>query len=121
MHATEVSTHSITLSWSPPIKLSPVGFKISFNAVKFFRDSLGETQLHIVPNRVIQLEKYVLNYTIDKLSPFISYTVNVSAIPSDRSYRPPSKIMVTTQMAAPQPMVKPKFIGVVKMQKILVS
>jgi netrin-G3 ligand len=38
----------------------------------------------------------------------------VSAIPKDRSYRPPAKITVTTQMAAPQPMVKPDFYGVHK-------
>lgn len=32
---------------------------------------------------------------------------SVSAVPSDNSYRPPAKITATTQMAAPQPMVKP--------------
>ena len=31
-----------------------------------------------------------------------------------RSYRPPAKITVTTQMAAPQPMVRPDFYGVRK-------
>ncbi|XP_025425132.1 tyrosine-protein phosphatase Lar isoform X2 [Sipha flava] len=118
LRASEVSTHSMTLSWTPPIKLNPIGYKISFNAVKEFRDSQGVTQLQIVPVRVIELDKYVLSHTIDELSPFISYAVNVSAVPSDRSYRPPSRITVTTQMAAPQPMVKPDFFGVVNMQKI---
>ena len=33
---------------------------------------------------------------------------------SYRSYRPPAKITVTTQMAAPQPMVRPDFYGVRK-------
>ena len=51
---------------------------------------------------------------IQDLSPFTTYHVNVSAIPKDRSYRPPAKITVTTQMAAPQPMVKPDFYGVHK-------
>ena len=32
------------------------------------------------------------------LSPFTTYHVNVSAIPEDRSYRPPAKITVTTQV-----------------------
>ena len=45
-------------------------------------------------------------------SPFTTYHVNVSAIPNDRSYRPPAKITVTTQMAAPRPMVQPDFYGV---------
>jgi receptor-type tyrosine-protein phosphatase F len=121
LRASDVSTHSMTLSWTPPIKLNPIGYKISFNAVKEFRDSQGVTQLQMVPTRVIELDKYVLSHTIDELSPFISYAVNVSAVPSDRSYRPPSRITVTTQMAAPQPMVKPDFFGVVNMQKIHVS
>lgn len=118
LRASDVSTHSMTLSWTPPIKLNPIGYKISFNAIKEFRDSQGVTQLQMVPTRVIELDKYVLSHTIDELSPFISYAVNVSAVPSDRSYRPPSRITVTTQMAAPQPMVKPDFFGVVNMQKI---
>jgi len=121
LRASDVSTHSMTLSWTPPIKLNPIGYKISFNAVKEFRDSQGVTQLQMVPTRIIELDKYVLSHTIDELSPFISYAVNVSAVPSDRSYRPPSRITVTTQMAAPQPMVKPDFFGVVNMQKIHVS
>lgn len=121
LRASEVSTHSMTLSWTPPIKLNPIGYRISFNAVKEFRDSQGVTQLQIVPVRVIELDKHVSSCTIDDLSPFISYAVNVSAVPSDRSYRPPSRITVTTQMAAPQPMVKPDFFGVVNMQKIHVS
>ena len=32
------------------------------------------------------------------MSPFTTYHVNVSAIPEDRSYRPPAKITVTTQV-----------------------
>ncbi|XP_050443629.1 tyrosine-protein phosphatase Lar isoform X3 [Adelges cooleyi] len=118
LRASDVSTHSMTLSWTPPIKLNPIGYKISFNAIKEFRDSQGITQMQTVPVRVIELEKYILSHTIDELSPFISYAVNVSAVPSDHSYRPPSRITVTTQMAAPQPMVKPDFYGVVNGQTI---
>ncbi len=40
--------------------------------------------------------------------------MNVTAVPEGRNYRPPAKITVTTQMAAPQPMVKPDFFGVKK-------
>ncbi|XP_050531444.1 tyrosine-protein phosphatase Lar isoform X2 [Daktulosphaira vitifoliae] len=120
LRASDLSTHSMTLSWTPPIKLNPIGYKISFNAIKEFRDSQGMTQLQLVPTRVIELDKYVLSHTIDDLSPFISYSVNVSAIPSDKSYRPPSRITVTTQMAAPQPMVKPDFYGVLNGEKIQV-
>lgn len=36
-------------------------------------------------------------------------------------YRPPTRITVTTQMAAPQPMVKPDFYGVVNGEEIQVN
>jgi netrin-G3 ligand len=74
-------------------------FQISFDAVKEFVDSQGITQMQNVPRRIIMLEPTVLSHTINELSPFTTYNVNVSAIPSDHQYRPPTKITVTTQMA----------------------
>ncbi|XP_023311558.1 tyrosine-protein phosphatase Lar-like [Anoplophora glabripennis] len=118
--AHEVTTHSMTLSWSPPIRLNPVKYKISFDAVKEFVDSQGITQTHIIPKVEIKLNGDVRSHTINELSPFTTYNVNVSAIPTDNSYRPPTTITVTTQMAAPQPMVKPDFYGVVNGEKIQV-
>ncbi|CAG2061253.1 unnamed protein product, partial [Timema podura] len=85
---------------------------ISFDAVKEFVDSQGITQTQTVPRITILLEPDTRSHTINELSPFTTYSVNVSAIPSDHQYRPPTKIIVTTQMAAPQPMVKPDFYGV---------
>lgn len=112
LRAHEVTTHSMTLSWSPPIRLMPVKYKISFDAIKEFVDSQGITQTQIIPKVEIKLNHDIKSHTINELSPFTTYNVNVSAIPSDESYRPPTKITVTTQMAAPQPMVKPDFYGV---------
>nr|CAD7398702.1 unnamed protein product [Timema poppensis] len=112
LRAHDVSTHSMTLSWSPPIRLNPINYKISFDAVKEFVDSQGITQTQTVPRITILLEPDTRSHTINELSPFTTYSVNVSAIPSDHQYRPPTKIIVTTQMAAPQPMVKPDFYGV---------
>ncbi|CAG9761325.1 unnamed protein product [Ceutorhynchus assimilis] len=113
LRAHEVTTHSMTLSWSPPIRLNPIKYKISIDGIKEFVDSQGITQTQNIP----RVEKFVIDevksHTINELSPFTTYNVNVSAIPSDHSYRPPTKITVTTQMAAPQPMVKPDFYGVV--------
>lgn len=87
------------------------------------------------------------SHTINELSPFTTYSVNLSAIPADGAYRPPIRITVTTQMAgmltfyflslcpwrftrsffviaathtAPQPMVKPDFYGVVSGEEIQV-
>ncbi|XP_044737145.1 tyrosine-protein phosphatase Lar isoform X1 [Chrysoperla carnea] len=120
LRAHDVSTHSMTLSWSPPIRLTPVNYRISFDAVKEFVDSQGITQTQIVPRREILLKPDVTSHTINELSPFTTYMVNVSAIPPDYSYRPPTKITVTTQMAAPQPMVKPDFYGVAQGEEIQV-
>ncbi|XP_076649080.1 tyrosine-protein phosphatase Lar isoform X3 [Halictus rubicundus] len=110
--APDSSTHSMTLSWTPPIRLNPMKYKVSFDAVKEFVDSQGITQTQIVPRREIRLEPTITSTTINELQPFTSYNVNVSAIPRDGQYRPPAKIKVTTQMAAPKPMVKPDFYGV---------
>ncbi|XP_059221332.1 tyrosine-protein phosphatase Lar isoform X4 [Stomoxys calcitrans] len=120
LRAHDVTTHSMTLSWSPPIRLNPVSYKISYDAMKVFVDSQGFSQTQIVQKRDIILKAYAKSHTINELSPFTTYNVNVSAMPSDYSYRPPTKITVTTQMAAPQPMVKPDFYGVVNGEEILV-
>ena len=70
------------------------------------------TQTVKIPKITILVSHNTLEYTIKDLSPFTTYHVNVTAVPEGRSYRPPAKITVTTQMAAPQPMVKPDFFGV---------
>lgn len=120
LRAPETSTHSMSLSWNHPNKLNPIKYKISFDAVKEFVDSQGITQIHVIPKRIIFLEPSVQNTEINDLQPFTTYNVNVSAIPSDESYRPPAKIKVTTLMAAPKPMVKPDFYGVVGGEEIQV-
>ncbi|XP_059098877.1 tyrosine-protein phosphatase Lar-like isoform X3 [Tigriopus californicus] len=112
LRATEVTTHTMTLSWGQPIRLTPINYKISYNAYKEFVDAQGITQSAQVQPITILVSPKTQEYKIKDLSPFTTYHVNVSAIPSDRSYRPPAKITVTTQMAAPQPMVKPDFYGV---------
>ena len=104
----------MTLSWGPPIHLTPIEYKISYNAYKEFVDAQGVTQNAQIPTESISVSFKTTQYVIKELSPFTTYHVNVSAIPRDRSYRPPAKITVTTQMAAPQPMVKPDFYGVRK-------
>lgn len=120
LRAQDVSTHSMTLSWDPPIRLNPTNYKISFDAIKEFVDSQGMTQTQLVAKREIVLKHHIRSHTINELSPFTTYNVNVSAIPADYSYRPPTKMTITTQMAAPQPMVKPDFYGVINQEEIQV-
>jgi netrin-G3 ligand len=77
-------------------------------------DAQGVTQAVRIPKITILVSHNTHEYTIKDLSPFTTYHVNVTAVPEGRNYRPPAKITVTTQMAAPQPMVKPDFFGVKK-------
>ncbi|XP_076161482.1 tyrosine-protein phosphatase Lar isoform X5 [Ptiloglossa arizonensis] len=120
LRAPDSSTHSMTLSWASPIRLNPMNYKVTFDAVKEFVDSQGITQTQMVPRRQILLDPTVTTTTINELQPFTTYNVNVSAVPRDGQYRPPAKITVTTQMAAPKPMVKPDFYGVVNGEEIQV-
>lgn len=120
LRAQDVSTHSMTLTWSSPIRLNPIHYKISFDAVKCFVDSQGITQTQVIPRKEIIVQQHKTSHTINELSPFTTYFTNVTAVPADYSYRPPTKISVTTQMAAPQPMVKPDFYGVVNGEEIQV-
>ncbi|XP_017884553.1 tyrosine-protein phosphatase Lar isoform X9 [Ceratina calcarata] len=120
LRAPDSSTHSMTLSWKPPIRLNPQNYKVSFDAVKEFVDSQGITQTQVIPRREILLDPTVTSTTINELQPFTTYNVNVSAIPRDGQYKPPAKITITTQMAAPKPMVKPDFYGVVNGEEIQV-
>lgn len=77
-------------------------------------------QVQTIPRKEILLDPQVLRSTIDDLQPFTTYNVNVSAVPQDGSYKPPAKITVTTQMAAPKPMVEPDFYGVANGEDIQV-
>ncbi|CRK99959.1 CLUMA_CG013255, isoform B [Clunio marinus] len=120
LRAHDVSTHSMTISYSPPIRLNPLHYKVSFDAIKVFVDAQGITQTQSIPKREITIPQQKMSLTINELSPFTTYYVNVSAVPADFSYRPPTKISITTQMAAPQPMVKPDFYGVVNGEEIQV-
>ncbi|XP_045139286.1 tyrosine-protein phosphatase Lar-like isoform X5 [Portunus trituberculatus] len=112
LRAHDVTTHSANLTWGPPIQLNPLHFKITYSAVKEFVDAQGVTQVQKIPTvpRIVSNRKF--SYVIEELRPFTTYTVNVTAVPQTSEYRPPAKITVTTQMAAPQPMVKPDFYGV---------
>ncbi|XP_077498928.1 tyrosine-protein phosphatase Lar isoform X4 [Amblyomma americanum] len=107
LRAYGVTTHGMILSWRPPTRLDYIKFNISYSAHKEFYDSRGSPQELPIPPQSVLLDVGTTNYTIENLIPFTSYRVNLTAVPRDGSFRPPAKIMVTTAMAAPKPMVKP--------------
>ena len=111
LRAQAVTTHTMTLSWKQPPKLDPVMYRITYAAHKEFYDSQGMLQELPIPMQELKLPPNISEVTIDNLMPFTSYQVNVTAIPDDGSYRPPARIIATTAMAAPKPMVKPDCLG----------
>lgn len=64
LRAHDVSTHSMTLSWSPPIRLNPKEYKISYDAIKEFVDSQGITQTQIVQRNKIILKHHIKSHMV---------------------------------------------------------
>lgn len=67
LRAHDVSTHSMTLSWSPPIRLNPINYKVNFFYIFFFLLS-GNTQIqllcfylnirsHLMPSKNLSIRK----------------------------------------------------------------
>ncbi|KZC05677.1 Receptor-type tyrosine-protein phosphatase delta, partial [Dufourea novaeangliae] len=101
--AVATSDTSVEVWWEPvPNRGKIVGYQIFYTTTP------------------IELDPSMTSTMINELQPFTTYNVNVSAVPRDGQYRPPAKITVTTQMAAPKPMVKPDFYGVVNGEEIQV-
>ncbi|XP_054161906.1 tyrosine-protein phosphatase Lar-like isoform X2 [Oppia nitens] len=120
LQALDVTTHTMTLTWKPPKKLEPTKYKITYGAHKEFYDSQGVLQRLPISPESIYVSSDVTEYRVNILMPFTTYQVNVTAIPSDETFRPPAKITVTTAMAAPKPMVKPDSIESQNKQQITV-
>ncbi|CAG0919767.1 unnamed protein product [Notodromas monacha] len=110
--ADSVSTHTMDIRWEAPRVMTPMQYRIAFDAVKEFVDAGGMTQRRKIPARVMLVGPDVYSKHIEDLTPFTTYSVNVTAIPKDSSFRPPARIQVTTMMAAPKTMVKPDSLGV---------
>lgn len=90
----------------------PIFLQVSYDAFKEFLDSVGVTQSQPVPRQTFILPPSAESYYLKNLTPFTTYNINVTAKAANNDYRPPTRITVTTQMAAPRPMVRPDFYGV---------
>lgn len=110
LQSTKVTTHTMTLNWKAPKKLEPVKYKITYGAHKEFYDNQGLLQRLSINPETIFVSSDTTELSITRLIPFTTYQVNVTAISSDEQFRPAAKLIVTTAMAAPKPMVKPDTI-----------
>lgn len=110
--ASEITSDSVLLTWAPPIKLIPIKYKISFDAVKDFVDSGGIRQHFKVEKNEVLAEGLSNSFRLLNLMPYTNYRINISAVPVDYSYRPSTKIMAKTEIAAPGDMTRPELHGI---------
>ena len=64
LRATEVTTHTMGLTWGQPIHLTPINYKISYNAYKEFVDSQGITQVAQIATQTLLVPPKTANHTI---------------------------------------------------------
>lgn len=112
LKVSDLTTHSVKISWRPPLELSPSKYKISYDAPeKYFLDNKGIKQLLSIPMKVLMSTTNNTQVVIDDLMPFTRYRINVTAVPSKDVFTPPASIHVTTAMAAPKPLIEPTLVG----------
>ncbi|KAL3172893.1 hypothetical protein MRX96_012639 [Rhipicephalus microplus] len=109
----------VPLTWSAELTSLESHTVYAIRVAAYTRESLGKLSdlvtVKVTPTDVpTQLRAYgvtthgmILSWRPPTRLDYIKFNVNLTAVPRDGSYRPPAKIMVTTAMAAPKPMVKP--------------
>lgn len=112
LKATDITTHSVKISWKPPLEFVPSKYKITYDAPeKSFLDEKGNKQTKILPLRTLTTTD--VQMAITDLRPYTKYRINVTAIPSKEVFRPPVTVTVTTAMAAPKSLNEPTLIGAI--------
>lgn len=106
LRALRVFSNSMELIYSLPLEYKPALYKISYSAFQEFVDS--QVQANVLSQKEITVNYTVRRITIKDLLPFTTYNVNVTALPEGETYRPPSKITVTTPRDNSS-IVNPKF------------
>lgn len=109
----DLTTHSVKLTWKPPLELVPSRYKVTYDAPeKNFLDNKGVRQQLSIPSRTLYTSNNNTQIVIDDLMPYTKYRINVTAVPSKEDFRPPVTIQITTAMAAPKPMSEPTLSGI---------
>lgn len=81
--------------------------QVSYDAYKEYLNSEGMVKTVTFPVQEFKLSNDKQTLTLNDLSPFTTYNINITAVPADGRYRAPSKIVVTTDMSVPPPMISP--------------
>lgn len=106
----DLTTHSVKVTWKPPLKMMPLKYKVVYDAPeKYYYDYKGERKtIKISPATLYSNNTFIV---IDDLMPYTKYRINVTATSSKDTFRPPGMVHITTAMAAPKSMDKPARIG----------
>ncbi|KAB0801991.1 hypothetical protein PPYR_04177 [Photinus pyralis] len=110
---TDITADSMVLEWSPPLRLFPKYYKISYDALKDYIDSDGIRQHYALDKTEIVIDHHLTSYELVDLMPYTNYFVNISAVPVDLSYRPAVRVNARTEIGAPGSMQKPTIYGII--------
>lgn len=113
VRVSDITTDSMVLLWSPPIRLSTKYYKISYDAIKDYIDSDGIRQYYVLDKTETLIDHHLTSFELVDLMPYTNYFVNISGVPADYSYRPPARINARTEVGAPGPMQKPIINGII--------
>uniref|UniRef100_A0A6G1SL08 protein-tyrosine-phosphatase n=1 Tax=Aceria tosichella TaxID=561515 RepID=A0A6G1SL08_9ACAR len=110
LKTSDLTTHSVKISWKQPLELVPSKYKITYDAPeKHFLDSKNMRQQLSIPMNTLYTT--ATQITLQDLRPYTKYRINVTAVPSKEAFRPPVTVHITTAMAAPKSMDEPTLIG----------
>lgn len=109
----ELTTHSVKLTWKPPLDLVPSKYRVTYDAPeKSFLDNKGVRQQLSIPPRTLYTNNTSTQIVIYDLMPYTKYRINVTAVPSKEEFKPPVTVQITTSMAAPKQMSEPTLFGI---------
>lgn len=110
LKTSDLTTHSVKISWKAPLDLIPSKYKITYDAPeKHYLDNKNVRQQISIPTKALYSTTTYI--TLTELMPYTKYRINVTAVPSKEAFRPPVTVHVTTAMAAPKQMDEPTLIG----------
>lgn len=111
LRVTDPTTQSVHLAWKPPLEMVTSKYKITYDVPeKNYIDDKGHKQQLSIPAKTTFTN--MTHVVIRELMPFTKYRINITAVPSKDTFRPPAIIHATTAKAAPKAMSEPTLTNV---------
>lgn len=107
LKVSDLTTHSVKLSWKPPLEMTQPRYKVVYDAPdKYYSDSQGVKKTFSLPPTTLTTANTYID--LEDLKPYTKYRINVTAVPVRESFRPPVTVQITTAIAAPKSMSEPE-------------